>query len=45
MRPDWQRAPAWANYAAQEMSGSWYWHAERPCFVELCGEWRSNGQT
>lgn len=44
MKPNWSSAPEWANYASQELSGTWYWHAERPRYQELTGEWISKGQ-
>lgn len=45
MRADWDTAPDWASYVAQEMSGSLYWHEFQPRFVEVTGEWRSKGRT
>lgn len=44
MKPNWSSAPEWANYASQELSGTWYWHAEQPRYQELTGEWISKGQ-
>lgn len=44
MKPDWSSSPPWANYASQELSGTWYWHAEQPRYQELTGEWISKGQ-
>ena len=45
MKPNWTSAPEWANYAAQELSGSWYFHELQPVYVEIVGEWRSKGRT
>lgn len=45
MKPNWHTAPVWAEYAAEELSGTWYWHEYRPRFVEIIGEWRSDGRT
>lgn len=45
MKPNWSAAPTWANYAAQELSGSWYFHELQPVYVEIVGEWRSKGRT
>lgn len=45
MKPNWSVAPEWANFAAQEMSGSYYWHEARPRFQELTGEWVSSGRS
>lgn len=45
MRPNWSAAPEWAGYAAQELSGSWYFHELQPVYVEIVGEWRSKGRT
>lgn len=36
--------PDWANYAAEELSSSWYWHAEKPTYVEILGQWVSKGR-
>lgn len=46
MKPDWssKNVPDWANYAAQEASGSWYWYSHRPTYSEICTEWQSPGQ-
>lgn len=44
MKPNWQTAPDFARYAAQEQSGTWYWHEAKPRFQELTGEWISKGQ-
>lgn len=44
MKPNWQTAPTWANYAAQEASGTWYWYSHCPKYSELCTEWQSPGQ-
>lgn len=44
MRPDWGKAPSWANYAAQELSGTYYFHETQPRYQELTGEWVSKGQ-
>lgn len=46
MKPDWssKNVPDWANYAAQEASGSWYWYSHRPNYSEICTEWQSPGQ-
>lgn len=30
LRPDWKKAPDWANYAAMDASGSWYWYESKP---------------
>lgn len=36
--------PAWADYCAQELSSSWYFHEVKPRFNELSGEWISTGR-
>ena len=41
----WTRAPRWANFAAQDKSGAWYWFAEEPCY-EVGGDlWYSDGKS
>lgn len=32
MKPDWNDAPAWANYLAMDITGEWYWYCEKPYF-------------
>jgi hypothetical protein len=27
---DWAAAPEWANYAAQDADGEWYWYEKEP---------------
>ena len=27
---DWSKAPAWANYAAMDKDGEWYWYENEP---------------
>lgn len=44
MRPDWSKSPSWAMYAAQEPSGQWFWHENKPVYREICTEWQSTGQ-
>lgn len=44
MKPDWDRSPQWARYAAQEISGAWYWHELQPTYHDLSTEWLSNGR-
>lgn len=29
-RPNWAKAPKWANYAAQDANGEWYWYQRMP---------------
>lgn len=45
MRPDWTRAPEWAGWAAQELSGTTYFHELKPKYQPLTGEWVSKGRT
>lgn len=30
MKPDWNLAPEWANYLAQDGDGAWWWYENRP---------------
>lgn len=30
MEPDWNDAPTWANYFAQDEDGFWYWYEFEP---------------
>lgn len=27
---DWSKAPYWANFAAMDSNGDWWWHEKRP---------------
>lgn len=36
-KPDWNKAPQWANFAAQDPDGQWYWYEFEPSVN--CGEW------
>lgn len=33
MKPDWDHAPDWANYLAQNASGNWHWFQEKPVWI------------
>lgn len=37
MKPNWDDAPKWARFTAQDSSGDWYWYEERP-YVDI-GYW------
>jgi len=30
MKPEWKKAPKWANYLAISIDGRWLWYAEKP---------------
>lgn len=30
MKPDWNDAPEWARYMAQDSDGSWFWYENEP---------------
>ena len=42
MTPDWNDAPEWANYLAQDKNGGWYWYENRP-ILEI-NRWDEEGQ-
>ena len=44
MKPSWESAPDWAEYAAQEITASWYWHEKKPRFHPINQEWLSDGR-
>ena len=29
-KPNWNSAPEWANYLAQDENGDWYWYEDQP---------------
>jgi len=39
---NWDKAPIWANAAAMDESGQWYWYEFRPTFDYLTGTWEKN---
>jgi hypothetical protein len=41
-RPDWNDAPEWANYLAQDKNGGWYWYEARP--IRYGHSWSEEGQ-
>jgi hypothetical protein len=43
-QPNWDDAPEWANWLAQDSSGAWYWHESR-LQPYLDGEHRQNIKT
>jgi hypothetical protein len=40
-KPDWGKAPDWANWCAQDQDGQWYWYKNKPqwkdSFWASCG--------
>lgn len=30
MKPDWTKAPTWAQFLAQDRNGKWFWYEARP---------------
>lgn len=30
LKPDWNDAPEWANWVAQDPNGSWWWYEHEP---------------
>jgi len=41
MKPDWNNAPSWANWLAQDECGQWFWHELEPEFDPDSGFWLS----
>jgi hypothetical protein len=42
MKPDWKDAPEWAQWVAMDGDGKWFWHADKPVWIDFM--WQSNGQ-
>jgi len=40
--PDWDDAPDWARYLAQDANGTWWWYAEKP--YPLKKQWSASGR-
>lgn len=41
MTIDWTQAPPWANYAAMDLDGCWFWYSEEP--GKLTETWSPSG--
>lgn len=37
--PNWNYAPPWANYVAQDEDGVWNWFSDKPISSPSTGEW------
>jgi hypothetical protein len=35
MKPEWKDAPEWAQWAAQDFDGDWYWFENKPIQLEF----------
>lgn len=43
MKPDWEDAPEWAEYLAQDYShGKWFWYSEKPYINKGYISWSCN---
>jgi len=40
-KPNWNDAPEWAEWLAQEENGDWFWHEEKP-IVSILRIWREH---
>lgn len=38
---DWKNLPEWAEYAAVDAEGLWWWFQEKPLAVDVAGAWGS----
>lgn len=43
MKPNWNNAPAWANYVALDDDGWWHWFEQKPVWSD--SGWMFNGRT
>lgn len=44
MKPDWEDAPEWANWLAQDENGYWHWYQNQPYTIEEDNpEWYNDG--
>lgn len=41
--PNWNAAPEWAQWVAQDADGKWYWYQHRPIAYTLCMYWGGGG--
>lgn len=42
-KPNWNDAPSWAQYLAQNENGRWFWYDIRPSASLFRGQWIDNG--
>jgi hypothetical protein len=42
MKPEWKKAPKWAQWLAMDLDGEWWWFEEKPDYDRDC-VWRSKG--
>lgn len=40
---DWTQAPEWANFAAMDSDGEWWWYQKEPV-KDIDGDYISNGR-
>lgn len=38
-KPDWKDAPEWAQWAAMDDTGHWYWYEQKPDWDEEEQQW------
>jgi hypothetical protein len=43
-KPNWDMAPPWANYVAQNEDGRWYWYQIKPAPVHEARAWGTIGR-
>lgn len=39
MKPSWNDAPKWAQYAAKDRCGIWWWYECEPSYDDESGNW------
>lgn len=44
MKPNWEAAPAWANWLAMDDDGEWFWYQIKPKYSASNGYWHSKGR-
>ena len=43
-KPNWNDAPEWAQWLAQDEDGDWYWYAEKPMLQNDMYMWSNDSQ-
>ena len=39
-KPNWEDAPAWANFVAQDHDNTWWWYETKPTYDDY-GSWET----
>ena len=43
IKPNWEKAPEWANWLARDWNGSWCWYEKKPIIDDEKVQWLNQG--